>query len=319
MLLTTFSLSFILLIIYSINAVQSEPKCEVYINKRAFRPDKPLYIHKQYEIEYGLQVVDSRNPISVYSIDIYCINQGKSPLKATSLEQNNGIPVDISAYNCSRNINFITVLESNDFKKPLNFLNLLVDFKTLKTKNEKSTSLKLYINTEYGNGCSSTLNFVKHDGSTSIFDYDYYDGTSLWSRLKEILLASYARIIANPQVILAILIAIFFILVVLLAITILFMRLKSIRMNELKLNGTLVRLKNIKKHHSTSSGFEVLNNGVNLSGQAYAQSAPNPNISYPNLVDIEPIGLEQDNKHANEFQILRQQLIDKAENLNSKT
>jgi hypothetical protein len=178
-----------------------------------------------------------------------------------------------------------------------------------------SSSLKLNINRHFGKGCSSTLTFVKHDGSSSsLFDYDYYDGTSLWSKVREYLW-SYIKTVTNPPVLLGILSTIFFALLIILGLVLVCMRRKiNFRMDELKLGGTLVKLRNItKRHHNNHNNHSYHQQIPPTTNQEVdhnnSPQTPTPLVqaSCPTLADLDYV----DNRHSNEFHLLREQLINR--------
>lgn len=190
-----------------------------------------------------------------------------------------------------------------------------------------TSSVRLSVNRRLGKGCSTQLTFVKHDGSTSIFEYDYYDGTSVWSRLRE-LAWSYVRIVANPPVLLGTLLTVFLVLAGALLLTLVFMRRRSFGLDKLNLNSNLVSLKNVQRryHNQTgrgaSSGFGLLRNQpepANLRSQQHPALMPTSEMreheqkytsaavaSCPRFEDLDH---QQHMTHSNDFQVLRDQLI----------
>lgn len=192
-------------------------------------------------------------------------------------------------------------------------------------KMQSSSTVRLSVNRRLGKGCSTQLTFVKHDGSTSIFEHDYYDGTSIWTNILN-LLDKYVRLLTNPPVLLGFLVAVFLMLVLLLLFMVVFFRRKSFRMSEFKLNSSLVSLKNIKKRYQnqTAKRFNARKNRANdkqmlatteiKEDEVIQHSAPPPPppliaASCPPFVDIDHDRV--DNVHQNEFHALREQLVNK--------
>lgn len=306
-------MNFILIFSFLFTLVHAHPQkeCHVLVNKKVYKPDKRLFLFKIYEISFGLPINNTKNVPIGYSVDAECSNSSdlnKSKVQYTfDLKET---PVEINLTNCP-GIFFIDEFQLND---KFNYLVFKYDFKSNKNLTF-DLSAKLTLNRRLGNGCQSNLTFHQKS-KNSIFDIDslleenYYDieDPSFSSKLQQ-----FFKILASNRIFLGALIFIIFLLLILLFLVAwCFRRVVLNDAKELEISNRLIRLRSFKNKNNNfvkfSNSQETITDESNKEPEqvnAKTSNETSNDSEKPNSV------LPESTSEVNEFQILRQQLMNK--------
>ena len=185
-----------------INQLNAQSKCDVIVNKSAYKGDRLLYSSNNYEIVFGLPINNKSVPIG-YSIDIECSTKNSTKLKTSisfdlrkEIKRTNiDIPIEVNTYSCNGGL-FIRNLNFSDNKRN-DFLGFKAEF-TGKNISYNIT-MALSLNRRLGDGCSRVITFQPKN-KDRIFDFEDFFGEhgAVFGSLKDKFNLFWSQVNSNP-------------------------------------------------------------------------------------------------------------------------
>lgn len=146
--------------------------CNIVVNGKNYDERKLLYVDKKYDLLFGMMLNETENNVIAFAFDVECVQSKHFPKSKWfySLDLDDKI-IEINALNCPENF-FIQNFSLKQSSK-INFLSFKFDLKNNKIQNLFDLKIKLSLNRRLGKGCSSTIIFHRNINMAIVDYYDY--------------------------------------------------------------------------------------------------------------------------------------------------
>lgn len=154
------------------NIIYSQSVCNIVVNGKNYNEKKMLYVDKKYDLLFGMMLNKTDNNVIAFAFDAECMHSNTFSKSKWfySLDLDDKI-IEINALNCPENF-FLQNFSLKQSSK-INFLSFKFDLKENKFQNLFDLTVKLSLNRRLGKGCSSTVTFHRNINLAIVDYYDY--------------------------------------------------------------------------------------------------------------------------------------------------